>query len=298
MFPKVEIKRFGGSYALIFTESGALQIYKIRADHERAFNTDLGRFQTKKENRYVMGRGDVQIYDQKSCNPIDIMALVDIRQFIADRKLETLPPKLTAILSGGKAFSEYLPTKPDPENKGYPVLDNEQIQNIINNVVKDKDEVIVSEPSTETEPKVKLEQATVRFLSNYYNEDVQVHLATLGKMLSSMKWRAKGSMKAFGIFSTDLYRKDHVALVIINNKSLDAVPAKLDLDIQTGKYWIVTKKYGKFEYKDAKTRYRYGKSNIFLVSVKTTPPKHVEKTRKPLFAMARNNQNRSKEIAQ
>lgn len=299
MFPKVEIKRFGGSYAFIFTESGTLQIYRIRSDHERAFNTDLGRFQVKKEHRYPLGKGDVYFYDQKACNPIDVMALVDIRKFLTDRQLDVMPSQLTAVLSGAKAFPEYLPMKQQQEEyldernqkrtSTYSVVDNERIHSIIEDTIKD-DKVDIVEPA---KGRAKLEQKTVQFMGNYYNEDVQVHLAAIGKMLASMKYRAKGSMKAFGIFSMEMNRKDHIALVIINNRLLDAVPAKLELDIESGKYSLVTKKYGKFRVSDTKTRYKYGKSNIYVVSVRTIPPKIKEKEpRKPLFAAQKKQQKK------
>lgn len=271
LFPKVEIKRFGGSHAFIFTESGSLIIFKIRADHERAFNTDLGRFQVKKEHRYSLGRGDVYFYDQKSCNPLDVMAVQDLRALAKSIRKDTLPPGYVAVLSGRAAFPEYLPTKMEGEGKdAYPVLDGEKIAALIDATVRNDDEIIEPE-------KHKITKNTVNWLANYYHEDVQVHLATIGKLLSSMRFRLKMSRKTIGMFSMSLYRKDHIALVVINNRMLDVVPAKLELDASANQYYVWTKKYGKVEINESKTRYKYGKSNVYIVSVKTVSAQPKEK---------------------
>ena len=86
------------------------------------------------------------------------------------------------------------------------------------------------------------------------------------------RFKLKTSPGVFGIMPQRTVGKRNIALIVLNNRVIEIDPfIKVELDAKTALWTIRTKKHGVFKVEETKTRYRYGKTNIYVVAVKTTP---------------------------
>ena len=66
------------------------------------------------------------------------------------------------------------------------------------------------------------------------------------------------------------FGKANIGLIIVNNRVVELDPTiKVKIDANTGMNDIETKHHGTFKVQETKTRYRYGKTNIYIMAVRT-----------------------------
>ena len=263
MFPFRALKQ-GGTFALFATEAGKLDVVKINADRGRLFHCKYGFFQLNKKYRYQLGKSDIYFYDQKGFNPLDVSALVNIRNYLQLKKVDS-----------------------DNEMKNAPILTEYEISLITSKfqdyltstqgVVRDPNtrEVLGLSADAVTLQNIlmgKLEDNTRTFLDDYFEEDEIAQTNMLSRIPIDMKFRIKESRVAHELIPQKrTWGKKNVALVVINNRLLDLVPVDAMQDEETGLMIIKDRfaQYGTFVVEETKTRYRHGKTNIFIVAVKT-----------------------------
>src|SRR5581483_2862566 len=69
--------------------------------------------------------------------------------------------------------------------------------------------------------------------------------------------------------------KKNIALIVVNNSRIEIdASARVEMDYDKGYYVLHTKDYGDFDIIEAKTRYKYGRQNIFMVMVDTGKTQH------------------------
>ena len=61
-----------------------------------------------------------------------------------------------------------------------------------------------------------------------------------------------------------------MAIIVTNNRMLELdAKIKVDINENSGLWEIQTSTHGTFRIEETKTRYRYGKTNIYFLAVKT-----------------------------
>jgi len=271
----------GGTYAILITESGQIDIRKIKTENGLLFYVpEYGIYQINKENRLIYGKSQVYIFDQKAINSLNIEAIVDIRKYLKEKNKTKLDEREAAFLV------ERLQMKVteakllnDLETLG--IKEDEQLKEML-------DKKIIDAANREyQELKKNFDDSTVDFLNQYYSVDTMAHTNTWVRIFqhSKMTMKKSGKKMPWWIWQKTIYAPQ-IALVVIDNRLLDvdtstSVKLELEPDEKTGKLKTVTylysKKYKmKWKVADTKTIYRYRKTRVYVVAVKTEPVKQSE----------------------
>jgi len=299
MFPAFELYYGGGTYALMFTESGNISIRKIKPINQLLFYVpDMGVFQLNKDNRLIFGKSQVYIFDQKAINSLNIQALVNISDFLKEEKraklddreiaylVETVGMKVTeakiiqnmiqsGLLPDTEEFWNYLIKRDDPatSKEELQILQKQQDQKVLEmlNDLRNRINFVVSRD--EIKLRQNLSKETIDWLNNYYTVDTMADINVWLKVFenSAFKMKASGKKYPFWIWQRTVI-SPHIALVIIDNRILEVdASIKVKVEIEKGKAvtYIDSKKYGRFKVADPKTIYRYGKTRVYVVSVQT-----------------------------
>lgn len=111
----------------------------------------------------------------------------------------------------------------------------------------------------------------LRFLAHYYDVDVLAKADSIYEASTNKVFKLADSRQLKGFIPQKALFWRNVAIVIINDRYLDVVPVQVVNDIIDDQpvQYIINDTYGEFEVKDARTRYRKAKTNVYLVAVKT-----------------------------
>lgn len=279
VFPLRELRR-GGTYAIFATEAGKMELVNIKPDKGRLFKCKFGQFQLNKKYRYQLGKSDVYFYDQKGFNPLDISALTNIRDYLrTKRKDEENEMKNTPLLTEYEIalitnkFQDYLQTSPFVRRTedNMPILTDDAFR--LQDLLLDK-----------------LDDNTRMFLEDYFEEDEVAQTNKLARIPQEMRFRDQSSPGLMSIMPQNTMNKRNLALVVINNRILDMVPVTTRQDEKSGKMLVMHEKYGNHVVKETKTRYRHGKTNIFIIGVKTVEKKVIEEAKQELVQIAEGTQ--------
>jgi len=276
-FPLSELN-LGGTFAFIVTLDNQLRVYKVAPVYGRIFHVpDLGDFHLDEEYRYILtnGRAEIYFYSQKGTNPNSLQAYNELDDYAKKKEQKCLEMRDICLfvdkfrkVEVGKAVIERLQN--DPNN---PITD-EQLADILNDANFD---FTVEKLTALSKPRPGGEglpsENAIAWLNSYFKEDCVARLYVLMREITDEKFKmpqskpVKGFMSYFGATAG----KKNIALIVINNSRLDIDPkVKIEMNYQKGYYELLTKKYGSFDIKEAKTRYKFGRQNIFVVMVDTS----------------------------
>lgn len=116
-----------------------------------------------------------------------------------------------------------------------------------------------------------LKAETVTWLNSYFREDKVPQFYLNMRMMTDEKFKLPESqpVRNFMLLQGTTSKKN-IALIILNNSRIEVDPnVKVEMDYSKGYYVLHTKDYGDFDIIEAKTRYKYGRQNIFMVMVDT-----------------------------
>lgn len=279
-FPSFELRYGGGTYAIIITESGAIDIRKIKAENGLLFFVDkLGIYQINKENRLIFGKSQVYIFDQKAINSLNIEALIDINKYLKEKKRSIMSNREVAFLVDSVKMKvtearlledmEELGVKDDPKLKDY--LDAK----VVDAANREYKELLS-----------KLDDETVRFLNRYYDVDTMAHQNVWLSIMESSAFKMKKSGKKYPFWPFQMtVATNHIALVIVDNRILDVdagIKVNIELEGKNVIHYVTSKKYGKFKIADNKTIYRFAKTRVYILAVRTAPIIKPEQEAEPL----------------
>lgn len=267
---------FGGTYAMIITLNNAMRIYKVTPIYGRIFYVaDLGIFLLDEEYRYILNnRAEVYFFTQKGCNPLSLAALVDItKQLDAEKRKELDISDLALFVDKirkvevQKNLIKNLQQMTDPEKAIEDMLADGSFDYTVEKMTQ------MAKPK----PNTKFDEKTVNWLNAYFKEDVVSRFYLMMREITDDKFKLKESKLLHNYMPLQpTTGKKNLAIIIINNSRIEVDPSvKVEMNYDKGIYELKTKKYGIFEIREAKTRYKYGRQNIFIVMVDTT--KKVEK---------------------
>lgn len=261
---------------------------------------DLGVYLLDEEYRYITanGRAEIYIYGQKGCNPISILALIDIQRYLETEQKKQLEIKdLTLFVDKirqveiGKTLIQTI--KRDIENmqkQGGEGLSEQEQAEVLRDYLKDNSFDYTVEKLTQlSRPRnesAKLSDHTIAWLNAYFKEDVVSRYYLLMRQLTDEKFKLPESREVTGAasFFSPAAGKRAIALVCINNAMIDFdVKVKVQMNNEKGHYELTTKKYDNFNIKESKARYRHGKQSIYtvLIDTKTKEAEHVPNLEAP-----------------
>lgn len=280
MFPEIELSN-GGTYAAVVTLSNRIKIYSVRPIHGRIFIIpDLGVFQLDEKYRYTFKKSEVYFFDQKSCNPLDLQAIEEIRQYLDKEGLPGLTIhdlqnyiyKFRVVEEGKKKLYELYKKLQDKEE----IKESELLPALLDGTLKRSADHLVALDMRVNPNLVKLETAifsekTIQWLNDYYSEDVIARYNMFNRLLSERNFRLKPSLPIFGMMPQRTIGKRDIGIIVTNNRVLELDPKiKVDINENSGLWEVQTEKHGTFKIEETKTRYRYGKTNLYFLAVKTT----------------------------
>lgn len=262
---------------MIITLNNAMRIYRVTPIYGRIFYVaDLGIFLLDEEYRYILNnRAEVYFFTQKGCNPLSLAALVDITKNLEKEKRKELDLRDLALfvdkirkVEVQKNLITSLQKMDDPEKAIQEMLADGSFDYTVEKMTQ------MSKPKPDA---VKFDEKTINWLNAYFKEDVVSRFYLMMREITDDKFKLKESKQVHNIMMLQSTTgKKNLALIIINNSRIEVDPSvKVEMNYDKGIYELKTKKFGTFEIKEAKTRYKYGRQNIFIVMVDTT--KKIEK---------------------
>jgi hypothetical protein len=294
-FPLSEIN-FGGTFAFIVTLNNDLRIIRVVPIYGRLFSVDeLGYYLLDEEFRYITtnGRSEIYFFSQKGCNPISLSGLIDVQKYLDHQKKRRLEIKDLALfvdkiraVESGKGLIQLLrdeiSRQKDPSTNE--PLTEEQQSMILASYIQDQnfDHTIerIAEAKKALDTKGKLDDHTIAWLNGYFKEDIVSRYYLTMRQLTDEKYKIKPSKPVSGAasFMSKAAGKKHIGIICINNARIDFDPfVKLVMNDIKGHYELITKKYGTFSHKDAKSRYKFGRQNVFAVMVRSIPKSKADK---------------------
>lgn len=278
MFPEIELSN-GGTYAAVVTLSNRIKIYSVRPIHGRIFIIpDLGVFQLDEKYRYTFKKSEVYFFDQKSCNPLDLQAIEEVRHYL-DR--EGLPGLTIHDLQNYIQKFKIVEESKKKQYEVYKSLQKEGLEEkellpaLLDGTIRRSAEQLVALDMRVNPNLIKLDKAvfsekTIQWLNDYYSEDVIARYNMFNRLLSERNFRLKPSLPIFGMMPQRTIGKRDLAIVVTNNRVLELdAKIKVDINENSGLWEIQTSTHGTFRIEETKTRYRYGKTNIYFLAVKT-----------------------------
>lgn len=287
MFPEIEIGG-GGVYAFIVTLTNRIKIYSIKPIHGRLFYIpDLGLFQLDEKYRYTFKKSEVYFYSQSICNPLNIEAINEIGAYLDSQNLSGLTiDHLSHYVNKFRTVDEIKKKEYELYNKLkadigesaegqaalYEKLANGTIRALASHFITLEAKANPNLLSVSQLEGANFSDDTIQWLNDLYREDVIARNNLLGRTMQEERFKLRSSMPAFGIVPQRTMSKRNIALIILNNRVIELDPfVKVELDPVSALWIVKTKKHGDFRVEETKTRYRYGKTNIYVVAVKTTP---------------------------
>lgn len=282
-FPEAEIS-YGGTYAVIITLNNELMIRQVKPIYGRLFFVkELGVYQLHEEYRYVLGRGEVYFYSQKATNPLSLAYLWELETWLhangqpelSMSDLGTLVDKIRKV-DVEKKILHRLATG-DTE-KQIPPLSKEELIDMIADGTIDYSARVASE-LTKPDTYKGLSVGAVTWLNSFFKEDIVSRFYLNLRMITDDKYKLVESPTVRNILAMQKTAlKKNIALIIINNSRIVVDPSiSVEMDYRKGYYVLQTADYGNFDIIEAKTRYKYGKQNIFVCMVWTGKDKRIKK---------------------
>ena len=282
-FPESTLRKGGiypwsnGRFAFIVTLANELRIYSINPINRRLFYVpDLGMFQLNESHRYILGKSEVYLYHQLSTNPLNLFAIVEISRHLQKEKRKNLDMHDLAIyvdkirrVEQGKRLIDGLLSSATNDQEA------EEIKVKLQNMYSDGSlQYSIEKLADLTKPKeLPFSNETLDWLNSYYGEDVVNRQFVMLSIIIQEKFRLKASMGVPPVFMGRTSRKSTIALVVINDRIIEVDPfAKVEMNAETGDMELVTKHFGVFKIREARTRYKYGKQAVYFVMVHTKKP--------------------------
>ncbi len=253
MFPRKELKIGGNSYAIFILESGGIDIIKISARKGRSFYCKYGYFEPNEEYRYICGKSDVYFFDQNSANPLKIGALVDIQTFL----IKSFRPQLMAD------EINYLLGRSEIEQDFQEKEKQDQMNAHIKSVAH------------------ALGPMAVKYLYEYFDEDIVARHDIKYEASHKERFRIRKSYGIVPFIPQDTIGKRNVAIVVINDTMLDIMIVEPEVDPIKKIRYFEAGRYGKFYIRENRTRYRFKKTNVYIVGVTTDGEEGSEPTKAP-----------------
>jgi len=277
----MEAVQRGGTFAFIVTLSNRIAVVSINPINQRLFFVpDLGMFQMDQSYRYIMGRSEVFLYHQLSTNPLSLGAIVELTNYLNNLKLNRLDmhdlaiyvEKIRKVEQSKKLIDGLLSTASDEEGI-------EAVKKYLQQVFNDGSlQYSIEKLADLSKPKDKaLSDHFTDWLNAYYSEDiVSRHFVMLSMIIQEKPYRMKTSYAPNMGFNISLKAagKRNIAMIVINDAIIEPdFNATVEINEDTGIQELHTSKFGTFQIREAKTRYRYGKKqNVYFVMVRTKTP--------------------------
>lgn len=280
--------RRGGTFAAIVTLNNELRVYKVAPIYGRLFFVaDLGFFLLDEEHRYILeNKAEFYIYDQPGTNSESITAMEEWVAYCRREKKERLDFKDLAMFVDKirrvelkKELKKQLLT--DPEAKATPndILEMD-IDGTLDYMVETQ--MVLTKPDL---AKFGVSESAVAWLNSYFKEEVTSRYYLQMRQITDEKSKLKESktVTPLASYMTPIGNKKNIALVIINNALVKVdVKVKVEMNYDKGCYVLQTSDYGSFDIKDAKSRMKCGRQNVYAVLVDTAQkpkptPKDAEK---------------------
>lgn len=236
-------------------------------------------FQLNESYRYILGRSEIYLYHQLSTNPLWLSSLIDIQNHLSKEHRKNLDMQDLAIyvdkirkVEEGKRFVDAFISTADSQEDAARIkaklaesYEDGSLQYAIEKIAENK------KPHN-----LPFSVETSDWLNSYYGEDVVSRLNLMLTILIQEKHRLTVSRQVAPELIGRTARKPSIALVVINNRVIEVdSSAKVKQNEDTGDQELITKNFGTFKIREARTRYKYGKQAIYFVMVKTKKPKVV-----------------------
>jgi hypothetical protein len=272
LFPELETSN-GGTFAVIITLSNTWRIFQVKPINGTMFYVpDLGMFQLDQEYRYTFGKSEWYFYDQEYCNPISFRALYEIHNYLAKQSKKQSTLQLTDLMVYVDKIRKIEKQKVVIQQAIKAGATQDQLMQMLNDGSIEYEAQKLAD-SSKPEPK-DLSEYSINWLNQYYREDVVVRYYLLGKIFTDARFTIRSSMPAYGIMPQRTMFKRNIGVAVINNRLIKLDPkVTVALDRNTGLWNVKSSIYGDFEIQDAKTRYRYGKTNLYTMMVETPDAK-------------------------
>jgi hypothetical protein len=269
-FPALEISH-GGTFAFVITLYNQLQIYRVKPVYGRLFFTkDLGGYQLHEEYRYLLGRGEVYIYNQKGANPLSLAAIYDCENVLKEKSKQAFEIQDLAALVDKIGVVEAQKQLVDMiRERGNGEADQKLLEAINDGSLQFTAQKMTALKRNLDQRGLKTE--TIAWLNAYFSEDVVPRFYLNMRMITDEKFKLPISPVMHNFLPIQKTTgKKNIALIILNNSRIEVdANAKVEMDYDKGYYVLKTKDYGDFDIIEAKTRYKYGRQNIFIVMVET-----------------------------
>lgn len=265
-FPVTEMK-LGGTHALIFNEAGQIIPVKVNILNGLLFYVkNYGVHQLNKKYGLGFGKGRVYFYDQMFMNPIDIGAFMKACGYLDRNHLASFSRRQMAML-----VDNVLPeATADQVAKGFSELGlklGENTEKVL------KEHALGAAMEDREALKKELGEDVVDFFNDYYHIDITAQKSIRLKILEDSDFKLKGSPKMTEWWPFQkAFWTSHIALVVIDNRRLDAVPCKTETRIVDGKpiTYVMTKEYGDFEIEGNRNIYRYKRTLVYVLAVNSS----------------------------
>lgn len=275
-FPQLEIEH-GGTFAFITTVYNQLKIHQVKPIYGRIFFVkDLGVYQLNEEYRYLFGRGEVYWYTQKGINPLSLRAVVDLQNYVMKENKQELDINDLAALVDKIRKVETRKKLIEQLQEEYSATIDQIKEYEASGELEKTVMAIASKPNGKAYG--SLDPRTKAWLNAYFKEDVNARFYLEMAMLADEKFKLPTSPPVRNIMPLQrTTAKKNIALIILNDsRIIPDASAKVEMDYNKGFYVLKTKDYGDFDIIEAKTRYKYGRQNIFVAMVETGIAKPVE----------------------
>lgn len=275
-FPELEISH-GGTFAFITTVYNQLRIHQVKPIYGRIFFVkDLGVYQLNEEYRYLLGRAEIYWYTQKGINPLSLRAVVDLQKFISDENKQELDINdLAAIVDKIRKVEQKKKLIEQLEGQYNATSDqikeyeaSGELENTVNKILA----------NANGKGYEKLDKRTKAWLNAYFKEDINARFYLEMAMLADEKFKLPTSPQVRNFMPLQkTMAKKNVALIILNDSRIIVDSSvSVEMDYNKGFFVLKTKEYGDFDIIEAKTRYKYGRQNIFVAMVETGIAKPAE----------------------
>lgn len=255
MFPRKELSIGGNSYALFILESGGIDIIKIKARRGRSFYCKYGYYEPNEEYRYICGNSDVYVFDQNSATPIRIGALIDIQRYLVMSNRAQLMGQEINYLLGRSEISD------DFEDAEQAQKMRDHVQGLANGIGP----------------------TAAKFIYEYFDEDVIARHDIMYEAAHKLRFRVAKSHSIIPFIPQDTLGKRNIAIVVVNDTMLDFVLVDPQVDPHKRIRYFDAGKYGRFYIRENRTRYRFKKTNVFVVAVTTDVPETVLPVQTPIL---------------
>lgn len=284
-FPLAELN-MGGQYAIIVTLSNQLRIFSIKAIHGSLFYIpEYGIFQLDEKYRYALGKAEIYFYAQKAANPIDILAFDEFMQFLETKGMATLTmADILALVTKIKRMDIKLEKKAETVKAMLDKNVGGSVQQVIEGLrdgtidqtAAELAEVELREQNLANRQKIEgyemLSPQAIQWFNDFFREDIIASKYVDQMISTNQKYKIKASTPLLGIFPQSTTGKRHIMITVVQvgkSRYLEVDPKiKVDNNFEKDEIELASKKFGNFIVKNSGAVYRYGKTRVYVVSVK------------------------------